>query len=94
MYLKAYLHGDYIESASRLAECLLVGYGCEQNIDMFWQIAKKAYDNMSSSICFILGKVYQEGKICPPDLKKAKEYYEEGIKRGNEKCKKALAELE
>ena len=66
------------------------GYGCEPNVSLFWKIAEKAYKNGSAPICLILGNVYQEGKICPRDLKKAKEYYTEGVKRGNEKCKKAL----
>lgn len=90
MYLQAYTHGDSIEAASRLAECWLTGYGCEPNTKMFWHFANIAYEKGSSSICRILGNVYRDGKIIPRNLKKAKEYYAEGVKRGNQECQKAL----
>lgn len=47
----------------------------------------------AATICLTLGTVYQDGKICPRNLKKAREYYAEGVKRGNKNCQKALEEL-
>ena len=93
LYLKANIHGESCESYSRLAECYLTGYGCEPNAKMFWKAAEEAYKNGSATICLTLGNVYRDGKICPRDLKKAKEYYAEGVKRGDENCKKELSEL-
>ena len=93
LYLKANIHGEPCESYSRLAECYLTGYGCEPNARMFWKAAEDAYKNGSATICLTLGNVYRDGKICPRDLKKAKEYYAEGVKRGDENCKKELSEL-
>lgn len=90
LYLKANIHGEPCESYSRLAECFLTGYGCEPNAKMFWKAAEDAYKNGSATICLTLGTVYQDGKICPRDLKKAREYYAEGVKRGNKNCQKAL----
>ena len=91
-YMKADINGDLTASV-RLAECFLNGYGCEKNLNCFWNIVQKAYENGSSDVCLILGNVYRDGKICPRDLKKAREYYAEGVKRGNEACKKALDTL-
>ena len=90
LYLKANIHGEPCESYSRLAECFLTGYGCEPNAKMFWKAAEDAYKNGSATICLTLGNVYRDGKICPRDLKKAREYYAEGVKRGNKNCQKAL----
>ena len=93
LYLKANIHGEPCESYSRLAECFLTGYGCEPNAKMFWKAAEDAYKNGSATICLTLGNVYRDGKICPRDLKKAREYYAEGVKRGNKICQQALDEL-
>ena len=93
LYLKANIHGEPCESFSRLAECYLFGYGCEPNAKMFWKAADEAYKKGSATICLTLGNVYREGKICPRDLKKARECYVEGVKRGNKYCQKALDEL-
>lgn len=93
LYLKANFHGEPCESFSRLAECYLTGYGCEPNAKMFWKAADEAYKKGSATICLTLGNVYQNGKICPRDLKKARAYYAEGVKRGNKNCQKALDEL-
>ena len=93
LYLKANIHGEPCESYSRLAECYLTGYGCEPNAKMFWKAAEDAYKNGSATICLTLGNVYRDGKICPRDLQKAKEYYTEGVKRGNKNCQKALDEI-
>jgi TPR repeat protein len=93
LYLKANIHGEPCESYSRLAECFLTGYGCEPNAKMFWKAAEDAYKSGSATICLTLGNVYRDGKICPRDLKKAREYYAEGEKRGNKNCQKALDAL-
>ena len=77
----------------RLAECWLTGYGCEVNINRFWYAANNAYSNGSRDICLILGQVFKDGKICPKDLNKAKNYFEEGARRGNELCEKALNDM-
>lgn len=93
LYLKANMHGEPCESFSRLAECYLFGYGCEPNAKMFWKAAENAYKKGSATICLTLGNVYRDGKICPRDLKTAREYYAEGVKRGNKICQQALDEL-
>ncbi len=94
LYLKANIHdNEPCESYSRLAECYLTGYGCEPNAKMFWKTAEDAYKNGSATICLTLGNVYRDGKICPRNLKKAREYYAEGVKRGNDACQKALDAL-
>lgn len=92
-YLKAFLHGDEKDAPYRLAECWLNGYGCKVNLKCFWNFANKAYENHCAEVCYLLGTVYQDGKICAQDQKKAKEYFEEGAKRGSEQCKEALKEF-
>ena len=92
-HLKANLHGDEKDASYRMAECWLNGYGCEVNLNCFWNSANKAHENGCVEVCYLLGSVYRDGKICAQDQKKAKAYFEEGAKRGSEQCKKALAEL-
>ena len=89
-YLKANLHGDEINAPYRMAECWLTGYGCEVNLNCFWNAANKAYEKGCVEVCYLLGSVYRDGKICPKDVQKAKAYFEEGAKRGSEACKKEL----
>ena len=92
-YVKANLHGDEVNAPYKMAECLLTGYGCEINLDCFWKNAKEAYDKGCVEVCYLLGSVYRDGKICARDMAKAKAYFEEGVKRGSENCKKALMDL-
>lgn len=92
-YLRANIHGDNVHALYRLAECWLTGYGCEINLNCFWNCANEAYKNGSADVCHLLGSVYRDGKICPRDAAKAKAYFEEGAKRGSEDCRKALKEL-
>ncbi len=92
-YLRADIDGDNVTAPYHLAKYWLNGYGCEVNLNCFWNAADKSYKNGSADVCFLLGTVYKEGKICPKDLKKAKSYLEEGAKRGSEECKKALADF-
>lgn len=73
-----------------LVVLILSGYGYAPNAKMFWEAADEAYKKGSATICLTLGNVYRDGKIYPRDLKKAREYYTEGVKRGNKACQKAL----
>ena len=92
-YVKANLHGDEVNAPYKMAECLLTGYGCEINLDCFWKNAKEAYDKGCVEVCYLLGSVYRDGKICARDMTKAKSYFEEGVKRGSKQCKDALSKL-
>ncbi|MBE6405521.1 MAG: SEL1-like repeat protein [Lentisphaerae bacterium] len=93
MYLRAWIHNDSLEASECLADCWLNGRGCDVNLGMFWKAANSAYKKGSHNICLIMGDVYREGKIIPKDLKKAKEYYSEGAKRGNKKCREQLDKM-
>ena len=92
-YLRANVDGDNVNAPYRLAECYLTGYGCEINLNSFWNCANEAYKNGCVEVCYLLGSVYRDGKICARDVAKAKAYFEEGAKRGSEDCKKALKGL-
>ncbi|MBE6379234.1 MAG: sel1 repeat family protein, partial [Lentisphaerae bacterium] len=92
-YLSAYWHGDNVHAPAMLATCYLNGFGCEPNSNMFWKFSDIAYKNGSAEICLALGDVFRDGKITPKNLKKAREYYTEGVKRGNQSCRKALDSL-
>ena len=90
-YLRAYIHGEKAEAPYRLAECWLNGRGCEVNLNCFWNAADEACKNGNAEVCYLLGTVYRDGKICAKDPARAKACFEEGAKRGSENCKKALA---
>ena len=92
-FLKAKIDGDKVNAPYKLAECWLTGYGCETNLDQFWSNANEAYKNGCVEVCYLLGSVYRDGKICPKDMAKAKAYFEEGAKRGSKECKEALTGL-
>ncbi|MBQ9770363.1 MAG: SEL1-like repeat protein [Lentisphaeria bacterium] len=92
-YLKAYHHSNSNAALAKLAKCWMNGYGCSVNLDMFWNAANTAFKNGSPLICLTLGDIYMEGSIVPKDLKKAKFYYEEGKKRGNQDCTIRLKKL-
>ena len=92
-YLRAYIHGDRVNAPFRLAECWLNGYGCEVNQNCFWRCAEEAYKNGCVEVCYLLGSVFRDGKICPRDPVRAKAYFREGVKRGSKRCKEALAQL-
>ena len=92
-YLRASLHGDDKNAPYKLAECWLTGYGCDFNYNYFWKSAEKARRNGCVEVYHLLGSVYRDGEICPRNLNKAKEYFEEGAKRGSERCREALKKL-
>lgn len=92
-YLKAHLHGDEVDAPFRMAECKLNGYGCEVDLNCFWKWASIAYGKGCVEVCYLLGSVFRDGKICAKDLKEARKYFEIGVKRGSKQCMKALKEL-
>ena len=92
-YLRANIHGNNVDAPYKLAECWLNGYGCEINLNCFWNSANEAYKNGCVEVCYLLGSVYRDGKICARDMAKAKTYFAEGAKRGSERCKDALAKF-
>ena len=91
--MKAYKHSSSNEALAKLAFCWLEGYGCNVNMDMFREASAKAFKEGSDSICLILGCDYMEGKVVPKDLKKARFYFEEGKKRGDQLCAEMLTKL-
>ena len=92
-YLRANLDGDNVNAPHRLEECYLTCYGCEINLNCFWNNANEAYKNGCVDVCYLLGSVYRDGKICAKDMAKAKAYFEEGAKRGSKECKDALTKF-
>lgn len=89
-FVKAYAFGDHIDAPYQLACCLLQGIGCAVNTNVALEMAEEAYQNGESQSCSLLGSLYMEGAIVPKNEAKAKQYYEEGVKRGDRESRKAL----
>jgi len=84
------LGGNNTTAPYQLALCLLKGTGCVVNVNMALKMAEEAFKNGEAESCSLLGNIYREGKIVPKNAAKAKQYFEEGVKRGDIESRKAL----
>ncbi|MGI5872600.1 MAG: tetratricopeptide repeat protein [Bacillota bacterium] len=89
-YVKANIAGDNTTAPYEIACCLLKGIGCSVNTNMALKMAETAFQNGEPQSCSLLGGLYRDGIVVPKNEAKAKQYFEEGVKRGDTESKKAL----
>ena len=89
-FIQSHVGGNNTAAPCQLACCLLNGDGCAVNVNLALAMAEKAFKNGAPESCSLLGYLYKEGKVVARDEAKAKQYFEEGVKRGDEESKKAL----
>ena len=89
-YIQAFVAGDKTTATYALAYCLLNGFGCSVNTNIALKMAEMAFQNGNAQSCSLLGSIYRDGIVVPQNKAKAKQYFEEGVKRGDTESKKAL----
>ncbi len=89
-FVMSHIGGNNTTAPCQLAFCLLNGDGCSVNVNLALKMAEEAYKNGDPQSCSLLGNLYKEGKVVSRDEAKARQYFEEGVKRGDEESKKAL----
>ena len=92
-YLRAIIAGDKNKAYAKVAECILNGTGCTPSGENFRKTVERAEKANSAAICYVLGKVYREGKIFAADPAKSRKYFELGAKRGDPQCQQELKKL-
>ena len=85
--------GDKNKAYAKVAECILNGTGCTPSGENFRKTVERAEKANSAAICYVLGKVYREGKIFAADPAKSRKYFELGAKRGDPQCQQELKKL-
>ncbi len=89
-FVKSHAMGNNTTALYEIACCLLKGIGCAVNTDMALKMAEIAFQNGEAQSCSLLGDLYRAGIVVPQNEAMAKQYYEEGVKRGDMESKKAL----
>lgn len=57
---------------------------------MALKMAEYAFQNGDARSCSLLGGLYRDGIVVPRNESKAKQYFEEGVRRGDKESKRAL----
>lgn len=89
-FIRSHIGGNNTVAPYQLAQCFLNGIGCVANLNLALTLAEEAYKNGNPQSCSLLGNLYKEGKVVTRDDAKAKQYFEEGVKRGDIESRKAL----
>lgn len=89
-YIRSLYAGNNTLAPYEIASCLLEETGCSVNVNMALKMAEYAFQNGDAQSCSLLGGLYRDGIVVPRNESKAKQYFEEGVRRGDNESKRAL----
>ena len=76
-----------------LGTCYKNGVGNPISAEKAIEYFKKAHDKKNKSASYLIAEIYNDGKITPRDIAKAKYWYEESLKSGNTDAKEKLKKV-